>query len=267
MRREAVNLELGWTTEYTEYQSGGWKTLSLYNQSGQTQDTVIADGGCRETDLLAKMPATRSYLRGLGFDFMSVRIAKLEPRAFLWEHRDYTELEPRPRARLHVPLITNAQSRLIIGGSAIHMNCGSLWFLNPTERHGACNLGHSDRIHLILDVYIDESLKRLLSSRILSSASVTELPKPKQMEIQACVQQAAKLVGLGYRSSAEALLLKSFHRFSLDEGAAYNLIVQMYESVCDFQSSGVWSERKRIYLGKESRGTQHTRAAALTEQA
>jgi len=267
MAREAINLDIDWTTEYSEYQSGGWKTLSLFNETGRYHDTVIKDAQAVETSLLNQMPATREFLRSLGLRYMAVRLAKLEPQAFLWEHRDYAELEPVPRKRFHLPLITNEGCRLVIGGAAVHMQRGALWMLDPTERHGACNLGHASRIHLLIDAYVDEAATRLLSNATLPIERIAVLPSAAPIEIKNAFARACKLAKLGYRRSAEALLLKTFHKYDLGEGKAYDLIVDMYETLEDRAQSRRWSSLKDLYLGRSRRGITHARKAAVAEQA
>jgi len=84
---------------------------------------------------------------------MWVRLAKLTPNSFLWEHRDYADLPRTPRRRLHLPLFTNPSAVLVTGGAQINLTAGYLWRLLPTYAHGACNLLGPDRLHLIIDVY------------------------------------------------------------------------------------------------------------------
>lgn len=255
MGREAAHLDEDWTCEYGEYQSGGWKTLSLYNQTGNPRDTVIEDGPGMETRLLKKMPETQKFLRHLGLEIMSVRIARLEPKAFLWEHRDYAELNDRQRLRLHVPLITNPSCHLIIGGQAVHMTAGHIWMLNPTERHGVCNLGHQSRYHLLLDIYTCVNSAKLVANATLDHQSVITLPVPSAAEVQNALVNAINLAKLGYSTSAEMALLKRFHRFHLSEGESYNLIIQMYDQLNNSSESKKWQSRRDKYLGQDVYGT------------
>ncbi len=103
MRHEALTARAPWKAEYGAYQSGGWLTTSLMNASGDAADVTIGDCAARPTDLLSQMPATAALLAELGLDYMWVRLARLEANAFLWEHRDYDELDQIERHRLHIP--------------------------------------------------------------------------------------------------------------------------------------------------------------------
>ncbi|WP_241746146.1 aspartyl/asparaginyl beta-hydroxylase domain-containing protein [Streptomyces lydicus] len=93
MRHEALTAPAPWKAEYGEFQSGGWWTTSLMNASGEAADVRIGDCTARPTALLEHMPATAGLLAELGLTYMWVRLARLEANAFLWEHRDYDELD------------------------------------------------------------------------------------------------------------------------------------------------------------------------------
>lgn len=119
------------------------------NASGNPADVQIGDCTPVETSLLTAMPQTRAFLRGLGLDYMWVRLAKLGTNSYLWEHRDYTELDQVERYRLHVPVLTNSSALLVTGGSSVLLTSGGIWRLTPTYAHGVCNLLGPERIHLI----------------------------------------------------------------------------------------------------------------------
>ena len=72
-----------------------------------------------------------------------VRILKKEPRSTLSWHRD-------PEPRLHIPIITNLGSRIVVKDEAIHMPAdGSVWIINATQYHTAFNGGEENRVHLV----------------------------------------------------------------------------------------------------------------------
>ncbi|MBM3630758.1 MAG: aspartyl/asparaginyl beta-hydroxylase domain-containing protein [Alphaproteobacteria bacterium] len=72
-----------------------------------------------------------------------VRILLKEPRSTLSWHRD-------PEPRLHIPIITNPGSIMVIENVAKHLPAdGSVWITNNTKYHNAFNGGEEDRIHLV----------------------------------------------------------------------------------------------------------------------
>ena len=72
-----------------------------------------------------------------------VRILLKEPRSTLSWDRD-------PEPRLHIPIITNPGSIMVIDNVAKHLPAdGSVWITNNTKYHNAFNGGEENRIHLV----------------------------------------------------------------------------------------------------------------------
>ena len=72
-----------------------------------------------------------------------VRILLKQPRSTLSWHRD-------PEPRLHIPIITNPGSIMVIDNVAKHLPAdGSVWITNNTKYHNAFNGGEVNRIHLV----------------------------------------------------------------------------------------------------------------------
>ncbi|MGH3623822.1 MAG: aspartyl/asparaginyl beta-hydroxylase domain-containing protein [Sciscionella sp.] len=238
-----------WVAAYGQYQSGGWWTLSLLNDTGIPTDVTIKDCDPVETTLLKRMPATRKFLSSLGLRYMWVRLARLEPNSFLWEHRDYEELSESERHRLHVPLVTNGSAALVTGGAKVHLGTGHLWRLTPTHAHGACNMLGPDRLHLILDCYADENLARVSASEQLSETDVVQLPAATKAQLDEHLATALSLASLGYERSAEKHLLRLFYDYTLPEGCVYDLIASLYDSLDRATEAEFWRANKTVLLG------------------
>lgn len=249
LRHEALTVPTEWVAEYGQYQSGGWWTLSLFNDTGNPTDVTIRDCDPVETTLLERMPATRTFLSSLGLRYMWVRLARLGPNSFLWEHRDYDDLTKSERHRLHVPLVTNSSAALVTGGAKIHLQAGHLWRLTPTHVHGACNLLGPDRVHLILDCYSDKSLARMSANQELSDTDVDRLPVATQTELDGQLATARTLARLGYERSAEKHLLRLFYQYTLPQGCVYDLIASLYDSLDRAADAESWRANKAVLLG------------------
>ena len=77
------------------------------------------------------------------FKLGRVRILLKEPRSTLSWHRD-------PEPRLHIPIITNPGSIMVIDEVAKHLPAdGSVCITNNTKYHNAFNGGEENRIHLV----------------------------------------------------------------------------------------------------------------------
>ncbi|WP_327254175.1 aspartyl/asparaginyl beta-hydroxylase domain-containing protein [Streptomyces sp. NBC_01244] len=248
MRHEALTALAPWKAEYSAYQSGGWWTTSLMNASGDAADVTIGDCTAKPTDLLAQMPATTALLNELGLNYMWVRLARLEPNAFLWEHRDYDDLDQVERHRLHIPLHTNSSAFLVTGGTKVHMAGGRIWRLTPTYAHGVCNLLGPERVHLIADVYTDDAYQRLARRPTLHPAAAEPLPNADQMVLAERMQAARGMVALGYTEAAERMLLRLFYTYALPEGAVYDLLVELHTSLGDVEAATRWTVAKSRLL-------------------
>ncbi|MCX4554436.1 aspartyl/asparaginyl beta-hydroxylase domain-containing protein (plasmid) [Streptomyces sp. NBC_01387] len=248
LRHEALTVPAQWTAEYGAYQSGGWWTTSLMNASGNAADVRIGDCTARPTALLESMPATAELLAELGLSYMWVRLARLEANAFLWEHRDYDELDQIERHRLHIPLHTNSSAFLVTGGTKVHMTGGWIWRLTPTYAHGVCNLLGPDRIHLIADVYADDAYRLLAQRAQLNPSAAKPLPAASRALLAAKLADARLLAELGYTGAAEQLLLRLFYCFTLPEGTTYDLIAELHTALGDAEAAARWSRAKTTLL-------------------
>jgi len=80
------------------------------------------------------------------FKLGRIRILLKEPRSTLSWHRD-------PEPRLHIPIITNPGSIMVIENVAKHLPAdGTVWITNNTKYHSAFNGGEESRIHLVVCV-------------------------------------------------------------------------------------------------------------------
>ncbi|MEV6425049.1 aspartyl/asparaginyl beta-hydroxylase domain-containing protein [Streptomyces sp. NPDC051662] len=252
MRAEALGAPTRGKVAYGEYQSGGWWTASLMNHSsnGDPHDVVIGDGRPRATTLLEQMPVTAGFLSGLGLDFMYVRLARLEPHSYLWEHRDYAELNGRGRHRLHIPLVTNPSAVLVTGGARVHMAASALWRLTPSQAHGVRNVTGPDRLHLIADVYTDDAYRQLAVRPHLRAGDAVDLPVMTARDRARLLERAGQLAELGFVSSAEQTLLRAYYAYALPEGGAYDLIAELHTTRGADADATRWGEAKAHLLAR-----------------
>jgi hypothetical protein len=248
LQREVLTIDTEWTSVYSDYHTGGWLTLSLLNSTRKATDTIIEHCEPVETDLLIKMPLMRALLNKLGFKYMWVRLAKIEPGTFFWEHCDYQELEEANRFRIHIPVITNDSAYLILNSSRIHLPVGHLWKLDPVHRHGACNFGAEARIHVLVDCYRDEALNRHLERESLDDDWFCNLPTPADSFLADALDAAKALARMGHLESAELSLLKLYHMYRLEEGGSYDLVSQMYAELGEHVRSEFWQRKKAKFL-------------------
>ena len=100
--------------------------------------------------------AVKPYGYAHGF-YPRIMLARLPPGAFVAPHTDGEPSGNRPH-KIHVPILTNADTYFFVGDQRYHFEPGYAYEVNNSARHGAVNGGHSARVHLIFE-YLDASLQ------------------------------------------------------------------------------------------------------------
>jgi hypothetical protein len=246
---EVQESAIPWQEEYSEYQSAGWLTAALLNDTGRASDTIVRDCVPRSTDLLETLPSVGKFIRSLGVEVFCARLALLKPNSFLWEHVDYGEVARTNVARLHLPIRTNPDSSLVFARSRVHLQAGYLWMVNPRQVHGAANLGHTARLHLILDCNIGDSLNGRAPGPLSESEPFQSLPEPSPACLSSTFEQAMVLADLGYFRTAEHSILRLFHDYALPPGYTLETLVRLYDRLPDRERAFAWQAKRNLFLG------------------
>jgi hypothetical protein len=258
--REVTRANIPWARHYSEYQSGDWWTCSLLGRSADARDGDVADAAePLITDALEKLPVTRKFIEDLGLRYMMARLARLDPDGALWEHKDYQDLSCVPRQRIHLPLDTNPDAYLVSGGQRFHMGLASVQTFRPTTAHGACNAGTRSRVHLILDVYEDERVSKLLAGA--KPLPATPMPVLSASDLAAKVRHFRKSLS-GNKPDAEnsprpdslmhweRAVLGLYFAFAVPEGELYAALERVCLDNGDLERADFWTARRRLVLGE-----------------
>lgn len=105
-----------------------------------------------------------------------VRLMKLEPSGgILDRHTDQTDkylgTQDGDIIRLHIPIFTNDSvffSSWDWDGDELttHMSEGELWYLDIRKPHRAMNGGHTERVHLVIDVVANNNIRGMIENVI-----------------------------------------------------------------------------------------------------
>lgn len=77
-----------------------------------------------------------------------IRLMRCIPRSCYFWHSDVSR-------RLHIPIITNTSSFLVIEDEVCHLTQGHLWLTETKKMHTAFNGGTEDRYHLVYEYFGD----------------------------------------------------------------------------------------------------------------
>lgn len=84
------------------------------------------------------------------------------PGGEITPHRDMVGNIGLGGLRIHIPIITNPGINFIVGGKKVVMSVGELWALDTSYIHSVSNFGNENRIHLVMDVIVNDWILKLL---------------------------------------------------------------------------------------------------------
>jgi hypothetical protein len=126
----------------------------------------------QDTPLYKLFPEIKQYCETLGTQIHRVRFMRLKPGGGeLERHTDQVDPDSggalNKLARIHLPIKTNPNMIFTVWNTKgepqkVHMEEGDVWFLDTRKAHQAINNGNEERIHLVIDVRVEENLHESL---------------------------------------------------------------------------------------------------------
>ncbi|GLZ33804.1 hypothetical protein Lesp02_59920 [Lentzea sp. NBRC 105346] len=141
-----------------------WRCLALRSPGGDGTRTDPGGPGTEEfadTEWLDRAPLIREILRSVPAPLRAVRLMALGPGARSIDHFDTKYGPAWGVARLHVPVTTNPDAVLVLGGVTYRWQPGSFWFGDFSREHRVENNGETTRIHLVIDCLVVPGLATL----------------------------------------------------------------------------------------------------------
>lgn len=185
--REKLLMLPEFTNHYSNYNKNkSWSALSL---RGYTEDPSFITKPIemskewqkensdklfemQDTPLFGIFPEIKRYCETLGTQIHRVRFMRLKPGGGeLQRHTDQVDPESGGAlgklARIHLPIKTNTDVVFTVWDTKgnpqkVHMAEGDVWFLDTRKPHQAINAGNEERIHLVIDVRVEENLHESL---------------------------------------------------------------------------------------------------------
>jgi len=106
-------------------------------------------------------------LKAIGLRLRLVRFMMLEPGGVIKKHSD-SFLSERI-VRLHIPVYTNRDVEFFLDDIRCNWQPGELWFGDFSKPHYGINRGSETRVHLVVDVTVNESLVNLFPASLIPS--------------------------------------------------------------------------------------------------
>jgi len=146
---------------------GDWSVVPLRSIGGRA-DNIYPDPTqtkhFADTPLLARCPSVRALLATFQCELQAVRFLRLKAGSVVKEHRDYQLGYEDGEVRLHVPVLTNPFVEFVLDGHCVVMHPGEVWYHNFNLPHRVANKGETDRVHLVLDCFLNDWLRDLILS-------------------------------------------------------------------------------------------------------
>jgi Aspartyl/Asparaginyl beta-hydroxylase len=195
----------GHVTKWTE-PYGDVLQYSLLNRSGRyddySSDHALSGLGKWFCDAL-RYPTLARLVRAFP-DAINFRINVLGEGAGLSPHEEHALFETSTgtvgvRARLHLPIATNATSELVLEDEVHALATGVVHYVNQGCVHAARNAGPGPRVHLVWDVLLTEAaFDRLFGEGPTAVPGLGRIPA----EGRACRPRARESLGPARRLSA-----------------------------------------------------------------
>ncbi|SFB25660.1 aspartyl/asparaginyl beta-hydroxylase domain-containing protein [Algoriphagus aquimarinus] len=163
-------IEVEWINHFvTQNYQGNWSVIPLTAREGVTHPILMAtaipgDYDFVPTPYLESSPYFQSVLESFKAEKCSVRLMKLTPGSEIKEHRDYDLDEGE--VRIHIPVFTNDKVSFFVNNRKVEMKEGECWYLRLSDPHSVLNEGETDRIHLVMDMKVNDWLMGIMGQLI-----------------------------------------------------------------------------------------------------
>lgn len=151
-----------WVDHYVkQHYDGDWSIVPLRAPAGETHPIrmIYAAPGCTsfvDTPLLDASPYLREVVAAFQAPLRTVRLMRLTAGSVIKEHADMDLSFEDGTVRLHVPVVTNPGVDFRLNGTQVVLDAGSCWYLRLSEPHSVANRGTEDRVHLVIDMDVND---------------------------------------------------------------------------------------------------------------
>ena len=166
--KDLKRIKTEWTKHFnTGYYTGDWKGIQLRKSDDEFHDLSpgsLSSTKYIDTSLLKELTYIQEVLSWFQCDKTSVRLLKLSAGSEIKEHKDTDLNFFDGDVRVHVPIQTNKEVLFSVDNTMLKMEPGQCWYADFSQPHWVRNNGNTDRIHLVIDLKVNDWLIALFES-------------------------------------------------------------------------------------------------------
>ena len=179
LQRDLDSLSSGeWIDHFVpQNYEGEWSVIPLRAQAGATHPVMMIFSNPSATEfvdtpILDRCPYFREVLATFKCPLLAARLMQLTPGSIIKEHADYDLSFEDGVVRFHIPVTTNPDVDFRLNDRRLTMTSGSCWYLRLSDPHSVANRGTTSRVHLVIDVTVNDWI-----AGVLRQASRTTAPQ------------------------------------------------------------------------------------------
>jgi len=156
-----------WLPHYNNQDYGGeWRGVPLRSLRGSASDlsASVATPAIEfaPAPALSRCSYFQEVLGAFPCRLKAVRLLRLSSGSVVHEHSDPELGYEYGEMRIHVPVQTSSEVEFYLAGQRLNLEEGNCYYLNVSLPHRISNRSNSDRIHLVIDVEVDDWLRELI---------------------------------------------------------------------------------------------------------
>lgn len=161
---------------------GDWRGAALRSSDGSAANlaaTYAAASGFRDTPLMARCEYLREAVSVFECPVRAVRLLALAPGAFIREHTDHALVYEDGEMRVHIPVQTAPEVEFYVAGERLFFEEGHCYYVNVHLPHRITNRSRAERIHLVIDLEVNEWVHKLVRAAREEHAAIPRTAPPE----------------------------------------------------------------------------------------
>jgi hypothetical protein len=151
------------------YHDGGWGAVGLVSHKADPFEDRPLGPPYEKTPALSLAPYIESVIDSFATEKKRIRLMELRPGKSVFWHYDKGEtIDTGQSVRLHIPVVTNKDVQLQLCHEDVFWKPGELWYGDFSFPHRLYNGGAQTRIHLVLDLKINDYILSLFPQKFLA---------------------------------------------------------------------------------------------------